>query len=1423
MWVGAGTYTSSSAPIVAMKPGVYLYGGFVGTEADLAQRDWRARASVIDGEQARRCVTGADYTLLDGFTVQCGHADYPDGAGGGMLNNGASPTVRNCIFSKNRAASSGGAMYNENAGPEVVNCIFLRNSTDTPSHDYYSSDGGGAIDSYVSSLTLRDCTFTANTSGGNGGALSQYETVLDAVNCVFTLNVAEDSGGAIYNDANVFGGMLTNCTFSQNSAGMQGGAMVDDYSSTLTNCILWGNLAAQGFPEIASGNSGGSPTVVRYSCVQGGYDGEGNSDSDPLFVGDAAGSAQLRNGSPCADTGTRDGAPATDLLGRPRPAGAGVDMGAYEGTVDSTGMATLTIQVSPEVVGRTMPTAGTHLFTRGETAAVAASGIGWRFVKWSGAVDDASPEILLVMDGDKTVTAEFEPFVAYANSASAGAGDGKTWDTAYNTLQVAVDAVAAGGGGELWVAKGTYTDEKDPVLIMRPGVFMFGGFAGSETARDQRDWKANVAAIDGEGQFCCVVGADNATLDGFTVTNGAATYSHEGGAGMFNNGVSPTVAHCVFANNAADPGGGMCNKRSSSLITDCVFRQNGMISGNGNYNDLLGGGMYNEGGSPSIIGCRFEGNMATVGGAMCNEKSAPVIQACTFTENLTQHAGYSWMFGGGAAICNIQASPVITGCLFESNADESDSSINGGGAILNRWLPCNSTYSPPIPTVILVENCVFFKNSTTTHGDAICNIENPLKVINCTFAGNGSSGGEAIYNDGYIYEDTPPFAQPIISNSIVWGGGSALGCQIVEELAGYANYPLLVDHSCVQGGYSGTGNIEADPMFMSFVAGDLRLTPTSPCIDAGTAEDAPSADFAGMPRPQGTGFDMGAYEHDGTPPNASVVAGPVGPINNPLPSFSWVSGGNDGAGLYRYGFAEGVWLASDSTDTAFTPTSKLPDGRYIFYVQERDASGNWSVSGNCTFIVDTLAPNAPSVQGPSSPSNNSRLVWTWSGGGGGAHLYRCGYAEDAWLATDVSATSFSSEQNLSEGSHTLYVQERDEAGNWSGSGSYAITVDSIPPNAPAVSGTPSPTANALPSWTWVSGGNGGVGQYRFGFAEGAWLADNATAVAFTPAAPLPDGMNTLFVQERDEAGNWSASGSFAVTVDATSPAAPVVSGSVSPANSAKPTWTWISGAMARGQSAAAVLEGDHALGGPGRPVQGPGLPRGDLRLGLHGNWWLTHTAHHLLGRPRSYNPDAFHNDMMWKYMRNDLDSEFWRTSGAQWEKITMPVYSVGNWGGFSMHLRATRKASCWRPQRTKSSASIRGPTSTPSTRKRDAWTSCAGSTTGSRASTRGSWTNRRSNWRSAPAAALTATPSGLKPNGPWPGPSGPSCTSGSTVSSPARRWLSRASSFRSRPPRPARPPTPPAATARREWPRDRPLPPPTATQAARASPSRPRP
>ncbi|GEM_PF-1795870 len=97
-------------------------------------------------------------------------------------------------------------------------------------------------------------------------------------------------------------------------------------------------------------------------------------------------------------------------------------------------------------------------------------------------------------------------------------------------------------------------------------------------------------------------------------------------------------------------------------------------------------------------------------------------------------------------------------------------------------------------------------------------------------------------------------------NNIVWnnGGGSISG-------------NVYLSYSLVSGGFAGTGNINADPMF---IAGDTlyRLQTTSPCINAGVQSalvggltlTAPSNDFLNTPRPRATGTkpDIGAVEND---------------------------------------------------------------------------------------------------------------------------------------------------------------------------------------------------------------------------------------------------------------------------------------------------------------------------------------------------------------------------------------------------------------------------------------------------------------------------------------------------------------------------------------------------------------------------------
>jgi titin len=219
------------------------------------------------------------------------------------------------------------------------------------------------------------------------------------------------------------------------------------------------------------------------------------------------------------------------------------------------------------------------------------------------------------------------------------------------------------------------------------------------------------------------------------------------------------------------------------------------------------------------------------------------------------------------------------------------------------------------------------------------------------------------------------------------------------------------------------------------------------------------------------------------------------------------------------------------------------------------SGGGCSGTGPCTTVIagmtkvsanfalpDTTPPNAPLVTGK-TPTNNKKPTWSWASGGNGNGIFRY-KLDNSGLATGATETTAATSTRLtasSPGSHTLYVQERDEAGNWSASGSFAIVIDTTRPDAPQVSGT-SPTNNTKPTWTWTHGVNGGNGTYRYkinstDFSTGATVT---TATSFKPTTALGQGTQTLNVQERDEAGNWSAIGRKTILINTTllPPAAP---------------------------------------------------------------------------------------------------------------------------------------------------------------------------------------------------------------------------------------------------------------------------------------------
>ncbi len=297
------------------------------------------------------------------------------------------------------------------------------------------------------------------------------------------------------------------------------------------------------------------------------------------------------------------------------------------------------------------------------------------------------------------------------------------------------------------------------------------------------------------------------------------TYNGCGGAVCCVNSSGLSVENCDIQSSIASIGGGVyCNNSDISIKNSFIHA---------NYADY-GGGIALSNSSPTIRNVLVNSNHATEkgGGVHCYEKADPVVSNSSINDNDAKYGGAIHLEG----YIDNYPQPVFDSVRIENN----DASEKGGGIfIINRSKP-------------ELKRCLVAKNQSGKYGGAVFAQYASITMTNTTVTWNqADSSGSGFYGD---YQASVDLNDCIFYNS---NNGEIVSV----NYPGYSN----VNYSNIRGGYTGTGNINSDPLFYS-LTGDSAyyLTLLSPCLDTG--------DPYSPHDPDGSRADMGAFYFDHVPP-----------------------------------------------------------------------------------------------------------------------------------------------------------------------------------------------------------------------------------------------------------------------------------------------------------------------------------------------------------------------------------------------------------------------------------------------------------------------------------------------------------------------------------------------------------------------------
>jgi len=493
--------------------------------------------------------------------------------------------------------------------------------------------------------------------------------------------------------------------------------------------------------------------------------------------------------------------------------------------------------------------------------------------------------LLIVLWPDVTTPAQADSSVYCVNSTGTGC-NAVCGGGCFASVQAAINA--APSGGEIRIAGGTYTATGGTVAVITKPLALIGGYA-PDFGSPNPDPTTYQTVLDAQwgGSVISITNAVEVLLMHLTLTHGDGSDNcgsgYGCGGGIYAKNTSLHIGNCVITNNVANRTG---NRRG------------------------LGGGIYAflppviEIWSSQILSNTANTSASTLsppskGGGLCVLAGSAVILESQIRDNVGSVAGGPG-YGGGILLENLDSCQVMSNTISGNRAATVRSGSSGGGLYLWSVRKCDVTanriennWTNPNwagdgggilihDSEVRLDRNVIISNTALPPGSAWAvygggvsiSTDRPVTLTNNLITHNtaSSNGGGGVY----VRRFTPPFGRALlVNNTIADNGHSGVAASMYVTLvltnniiAGHTTGltvtppftgAVAADHNLfwnTTDPITGSNAILKDPL----LGVDYRPRPGSPAIDAGATIPWLTVDLAGNHRPQGSGYDIGAFE-----------------------------------------------------------------------------------------------------------------------------------------------------------------------------------------------------------------------------------------------------------------------------------------------------------------------------------------------------------------------------------------------------------------------------------------------------------------------------------------------------------------------------------------------------------------------------------